>query len=125
MAGQNVVPSDVVRGEGKGRQQGSEHADCVQAQYVAAEQADYQSNSCHRQSDRRDTLQRRFLQSAGNRIEQYPDRSGVLQDNRRGNIRPLDRQVIKIVGRSYSRNTDEEKLAKITSGHRQRPRRDP
>src|SRR6185369_9482172 len=63
-AGQNVVTADVVKGEGKGRQQGGEQANRIEPQSAATKQANHQSNSCHRQTDRRDLLQGGFLQPA-------------------------------------------------------------
>ena len=115
-AGQNVVAADVVKGEGEGRQQGGEQADGIEPQSAATEHSNHQSNSCDRQSDRRDLLQRGFLQPASDGVEQYPDRGGVLHDDRGGNVRPLNRQIVEVVGGGHAQNADQEELAEVTCG---------
>ena len=86
-----------------------------------AEQADDQGNSGHRQSDRSHTLQRGFLQSASDGVEQHPDRSGVLHDDRGGNVCPLNCQIIEIVGRGDTQNADQVELAEVPGGKAQAP----
>ena len=113
-AGQNVVSSDVVKGEGKGREQGGEHADGVEAQFAPADDADDQSDSGHCQSDRRDPLQRELLQPAGDGVDQHPDRSCVLHDDCGGDVRSLNRQIIEIVGRGHAQNADQEELTHVS-----------
>ena len=86
---------------------------------AAAENADDQRNSGYRQSDRRHPLQRGLLQSACNGVEQHPDRSCVLDDDRGGNVRPLDRQIVEVVGGGHAQNADQQELRQVASGETQ------
>ena len=113
------MAADVVKGEGKGGQQGGEQADGVEAQSAATEHANHQGNSGDGQSDRCDLLQRGFLQPASDGVEQHPDRGGVLHDDRGGDVGPLNCQIVEVVGRGHAQNADQEELAEVTGGQAQ------
>ena len=85
----------------------------------AADKADGQRAPDHGQSHGRASPQRRPLRSARYHVEQHPNRRRVLQDDGGRYIGPLNREVVEIVRRRNTQNSEQEELHQVAPGNAQ------
>jgi len=121
VTGQDAVSADVVEGEGERGQQCSDQAIGIEAKaspiiWLCFDDADDQGNPGNSQRDGHEFLQRKLLLAARHDIKQDPHRSCVLHDDRGGDIRPLNRDIIEIIRDSHSKRAQKEAVGEIARG---------
>src|SRR4029077_19440299 len=93
---QNVVSANVVERERNRRQHPRGHPFRIQLEPTSSHHPDGEHTAYHRQRNRRYPLRRRLLQAARHHVHQHHHRRLILQDDRRGDIRSLNREVVEI-----------------------------
>ena len=81
-----------------------------------ADNADGQRDAGDGDSYGGDFLQREFLLSAGDHVQQHPDRRRVLHDDGDGHARSLNGNVIKIIRRGHAEHPEHQALDEIGRG---------
>src|SRR2546421_5549902 len=114
------MSADVVESERKRCEQRSQDTKLVETQgrsgLPGSYNADRQRDSSDRHHDGSRFLQGEFLLSAGHHVEKYPHWRRILQDDGSGDVRFLNGQVIKIIGRGDSEDTQQQALNEIGPG---------
>lgn len=115
------MATDVVKGEGKGRQHGGSDSDRIETKSAASKNADDQRDSAESQCDGQHSLQRWLLQAARHCVEQNPHRCGVLQSDGSSDGSSLNREIVEIIGGCDSENSEQKHAPEIDYGQAQTP----